>query len=285
MFLEQQLSDPLTAANAAIRLEAIGDDEAKSILNKGTTSTDPEVRFYAAEALAYLDDTAAVAALADVARDEPAFRVNALAALSAMDDAIAYDALRTLLESKSAETRYGAFRALWAMNESDPLTRGTWLGEQFSLHVLDVPGPPMVHATRSFRPEIVLFGKEHRFQLPMMLDAGKSILVNGQGDQVTISRFAPGAEPEQRVVSTDVAEVIRTLVELGGTYPDVVQALHQAKSDGALASRFEIDALPEAGRPYERGPARAPLDDAPTTSPASNMPLEVASPQPELFTR
>jgi hypothetical protein len=171
------------------------------------------------------------------------------------------------------------------MNENDPLTRGQWLGEQFSLHVLDVPGPPMVHATRSFRPEIVLFGKEHQFQLPMMLDAGKSILVNGQGDKVTISRFAPGAEPEQRVISTDVADVIRTIVDLGGTYPDVVQALHQAKVDGALASRFEIDALPEAGRPYDRGPAPAPLDEAPTTSPASNMPLEVASPQPELFTR
>ena len=59
--------------------------------------------------------------LAQVARDEPAFRVNALAALSAMDDATAHDALRALLEVKSAETRYGAFRSLWAMNQHDPL--------------------------------------------------------------------------------------------------------------------------------------------------------------------
>ena len=35
LFLEQQLSDPLTAANAAMRLEAIGDDEAKEILKQG----------------------------------------------------------------------------------------------------------------------------------------------------------------------------------------------------------------------------------------------------------
>ena len=55
-------------------------------------------QFYAAEALAYLDETSAVGVLAEVARDEPAFRVNALAALSAMDDATAYDALRSLLE-------------------------------------------------------------------------------------------------------------------------------------------------------------------------------------------
>ena len=35
MFLEQQLGDPLTAATAAMRLEAIGDDQAKEILKQG----------------------------------------------------------------------------------------------------------------------------------------------------------------------------------------------------------------------------------------------------------
>ena len=60
MFLEQQLQRPAHRANAAMRLEAIGDDQAKQILKQGLASNDPEVRFYAAEALAYLDDTAAV---------------------------------------------------------------------------------------------------------------------------------------------------------------------------------------------------------------------------------
>jgi hypothetical protein len=170
------------------------------------------------------------------------------------------------------------------MNEHDSLVRGEWLGDQFSFHVLDVPGPQMVHVTRSFRPEIVLFGKGQRFELPLVLDAGKSILVNGlAGDAITVSHFAPGAEPQQRVVSTDVAEVIRAIVELGGTYPDVVQALQQAKADGALASRFKVDALPEAGRPFDRG-LRPSGDDAATGSiPPDDASLEVTSPKPELF--
>ena len=88
------------------------------------SSDDPEVRFYAAEALAYLDVTEAVDPLAKVVRDEPAFRVNALAALSAMDDGAAYEALRTLLSAKSAETRYGAFRAMTAMTPNDSLLVG-----------------------------------------------------------------------------------------------------------------------------------------------------------------
>src|SRR5262249_22056238 len=57
--LERQLLDPVTSATAAIRLEAIGKDGIR-ILKKGLDSADPEVRFRAAESLAYLDDASSV---------------------------------------------------------------------------------------------------------------------------------------------------------------------------------------------------------------------------------
>jgi flagellar basal body P-ring protein FlgI len=287
LFLEQQLNDPLTAANAAMRLEAIGNDEAKEILKQSGASNDPEVRFYAAEALAYLDDTAAVEVLAESARSQPAFRVNALAALSAMDDVMAYDALRELLEVRSAETRYGAFRALWAMNEHDPFLRDEYLGNQFHYHVLEVPGPEMIHVTRSHRPEIVLFGKEQHFRLPLMLDAGKRIMVKGMsGEKITVSRFAANEEPEQREVSTRVDDVIRAIVALGGTYPDVMQALQQARTDGALVSRFEVDALPEPGRRFDRTAVRQVSSSDEAGAPdGEETQLEIATPLPDLFRR
>lgn len=290
-FLEHQLNDPLTAATASIRLEAIGDDQAKEILRHGVVSTDPETRFYAAEALAYLDDTAAVQPLAEVALHEPAFRVNALAALSAMDDVMAYDALRSLLEVRSAETRYGAFRALWAMNDHDPFVQGEKLGGQFHYHVLDVPGPDMVHVTRSHLPEVSLFGKDQEFKLPMVLDAGRSIMVNGlSGGKITVSKFSAGTDPQQRVTSARVDDVVRAIVELGGTYPDVVQALQQAKNDGALMSRFEVDALPQPGRTYDRHAADFSTEDediieADEPAGGQETPLEVATPLPDLFTQ
>jgi flagellar basal body P-ring protein FlgI len=287
-FLERQLGDPLTAAMAAIRLEAIGDDEAKAILRQGAQSADLEVRFYSAEALAYLDDTTAVKPLGEVARHEPAFRVNALAALSAMDDVMAYDTLRSLLEARSAETRYGAFRALWAMNNHDPFVRGEKLGDQFHYHVIDVAGPPMLHVTQSYLPEVVLFGENQEFRLPLVLDAGRKIMVNGLSDgKITISKFAAGAEPQQRVTSNRVDEVIRAIVELGGTYPDVVQALQQAKASGALVSRFEVDALPEPGRAFDRKAANFSTEDEQPTEPGGKQdgPIEVATPLPDLFTQ
>jgi len=84
-----------------------------------------------------------------------------------------------------------------------------------------------------------------------------------------------------------VDEVIRAIVDLGGTYPDVVQALQQAKVDGALASRFEVDALPQPGRSYDRHAKRSPDGDA---RPAplggqQDAPLELATPLPDLFSR
>ena len=249
--LTAQLLDPVTAATAALRLEAIGGEAAVEVLSEGLASKDPEVRFYSAEALAYLDETSAVDTLAQVAREEPAFRVNALAALSAMDDGAAYDSLRSLLSVKSAETRYGAFRAITSMAPNDAFTSGEDMNGMFTYHVLDVPGPTMIHATSSHRPEIVLFGKQHELKLPLVLDAGPKILVNGlSGGQIKVSQF--GGTTQQRTVSTDVEEVIRAVVELGGTYPDVVQMLQQAKKSGALTSRFRVNALPEGGREFLR---------------------------------
>jgi flagellar basal body P-ring protein FlgI len=250
--LEKQLLDPISASRAALQLEAIGSKAVES-LGKGIASEDAEVRFYSAQALAYLDRSEAAEPLAEAARNQPAFRVFALSALSMMDDLAAADQLRELLNGSSAETRYGAFRALWAMDESLAGLPGEVLGGQFSYHVLPTNGTPMIHVTRSRRPEIVLFGDGQRFQTPFLVEAGNQITVVGTtSGEVEVSKFAVGEMEQKRIVSNEVDAVIRKIVELGGTYPDVVQALQSAKQKGVLASRFEVDALPAAGRTYDR---------------------------------
>ncbi|HEY4761135.1 MAG TPA: flagellar basal body P-ring protein FlgI, partial [Thermoguttaceae bacterium] len=135
--LEHQLFEPVSAAEAAVQLEALGTDGAPTLL-KALQSKDPEVRFYAAEALAYLDRREAAEPLGEIAREQPAFRVFALTALSSMQDFEAYEQLRDMLSSSSAETRYGAFRALWTMNKKDALVAGENLGGQFYYHILGV---------------------------------------------------------------------------------------------------------------------------------------------------
>jgi flagellar basal body P-ring protein FlgI len=284
--LQNHLLDAATSADAAMQLEALGPDGVATLL-KGIQSQDPEVRFYSAEALAYLDHREAAAPLGQIARDQPAFRVFALTALSAMQDFAAADQLRDLLTAPSAETRYGAFRALWTMNNKDSMVKGEMLGEQFRYHVLDVAGQPMIHVTRNRLAEIVVFGTNQQFLTPLALNAGNEILVTSQGgDQITISKYSTSQGDEKRTVSTKVDEVIRAIVELGGMYPDVVQALQEAKNAGALASRFEVDALPEAGREYDRGESSEAGDGKKAEKKDGDdqiVKAKPASPAPDLF--
>lgn len=277
--LEKQLLDPITSSRAALQLEAIG-KQGIPLLKKGLSAKEAEVRFYCAEALAYLDDSSAAKPLGETARNMPSLRVFALTALSAMNDYSATEQLRELLQSPSAETRYGAFRALWTLNPHDPAIRGETLGDQFSYHVVDSEQSPMIHVTRSRRPEIVLFGRHQKLGTPLAVEAGTRILVTSRKPgEVVVSKFVPNEPDQKRVVSADVDEVIRAIVELGGTYPDVVQALQQAKASGALASRLEVDALPEAGRSFERD-----RDSAEDAGSSGSQP-HVNSPVPDLYSR
>ena len=284
--VQGRLLDPATSAEAAMQLEALGSDGADSLLT-GIKSKDPEVRFYAAEALAYLDHREAAEPLGQIARDQPAFRVFALTALSAMQDFAAADQLRELLSAPSAETRYGAFRALWTMNNKDPLVKGEVLGSQFRYHVLDVPGQPMIHVTRNRMAEVVVFGPGQQFHTPLAINAGNEIMITSQGgDQITVSKYSVSQGDEKRTVSTRVDDVLRAVVELGGTYPDVVQALQEAKNAGALASRFEVDALPEAGREYDRVAEGAATEGGQTNGKdgeTQSIKATPASPAPDLF--
>lgn len=248
--LARQLEDPVTAPIAALRLEAIG-KEAIPTLRTALDSKDAEIRFAAAEALAYLGESVAAAHLADAATTLRSARPAALAALSVLDDANGIDALQTLLASRSAETRYGAFRALWRMDPDLPLVRGERLGDACSIHVIDVEGPPLIHVTRSHRPEFVFFGTEHGVADALRAEAGASIVVVVEGDVATVSRFTAGQSDQQAEVPATAERIVRAIIDLGGSYPDAVQFLQQASAARGLTSRLAFDALPDDldGRP------------------------------------
>ena len=262
--LARQLTDPVTAQIASLRLEAIGKD-AIPVLREALDSKDPEIRFAAAEALAYLGESIAASHLAEAATNLRSTRPAALAALSVLDDANGVDALQTLLSSRSAETRYGAFRGLWRMDPELPLVRGERLGDACSLHIVDVEGPPLIHVTRSHRPEIVFFGTEHDVADGLRAEAGTSIVVVVEGDSATVSRFAPGQSDQQAEVPATADRIVRSIIDLGGSYPDAVQFLQQASASRTLASRLAFDALPDEldGRPTIHEEASARVRDIP----------------------
>jgi hypothetical protein len=270
--LRRSLMVPRTAMQSATELEAIGPDSIL-ILKEGLRSSDPEVRYYSADALAYLGDGAGTQILADAARNEPAFRIFALAALTTLGTPEARDSLIKLMveptieredgvekQVVSAETRYGAFRALWTMDKRDDFLACEKINDEFNLHVIPSKGDGMVHLTRFRVPEVVVFGADQRFETPMSLTAGRHIMITAPAgsETVTVSRLhADDADDQIEITSTRVADVIQAVGKLKAAYPDVAQMLVQAEKQSNLSGRLEIDALPQSGRRYYRVAAAA----------------------------
>lgn len=288
--LQEDLFEPELCEDAALQLEAIGNPSIP-LLKAALKAPTLECRFQSAMALAYLGEADGVPVLAQAAREEPAFRVFALAALSTIDDADAHMALRELMSLNSEELRYGAFRALWTLDRKDPFIRGEPMLEpidplladdieaqrnrqvHFILHVLETSGDPMVHVTLRTRPEVVVFGADQKFATPLLLSAGRNVMITAQPGSETASvvRFEANRPDQRKEVSLNVAEIIRTAVDLGARYPDVVQMLSEASRQRNLATRLATDALPKSGRIYNR-PRNA---DAPNVMDKSAKPTRI----------
>ncbi|ADG67003.1 flagellar P-ring protein [Planctopirus limnophila DSM 3776] len=259
--LAKDIFEPDKAESASLQLEAVGKDAIPTL--KGALEAPLlECQFYAAVALAYLGDTSGVDVLEKCVREEPAFRVFALSALSTIEDAESYVKLRELMSEPTAETRYGAFRAMWTASREEPFIRGIPLKDkQYQLHVLKTTGQPMTHVTLRTRPEIVLFGADQEFIAPMYATAGRGIMVTiPPGSRtVSVAKFAVGQADERKETSLKVADVIYAAAEMGASYPDIVQLLVQANRQQNLPGEFAMDALPKAGRFYSRPDADGSL--------------------------
>jgi flagellar basal body P-ring protein FlgI len=286
--LEKKLLEPTSCALASLQLEAIG-NEAIPTLKAGLRSSDPEVRFYSAEALAYLDQPEGAAPLTEAAKTESAFRWHALTALATMSHVAALDGLSDLLHAQSVETRYGAFRAMRIRNPGDPVTRGETLEKKFRYHIIPTTGEPLIHITRTRIPEIVVFGHEQRLKDVKLLRAGKRILITPlENGDLRAGRYDPGQETRYESFPPELDKLIRIVVKLGGGYSEVIQCLQEAKQAGCLEGRLAVEALSRPDRKYYRDDD--PLHEAPegdATEPSEEGAMladrPAATPSPELF--
>lgn len=285
----QEIKDPATAGPAALRLEGMGPN-AIPVLKTALDSPDPNVRFFAAEALAYLHDGSGARVLAEAAATNPDFRMHALAALAAMDMPAGILRLRELMNAPNLEVRYGAFSAL---RKADPThhalgrvrlaappidedaeldgdeamalrlgpgiatrRRGGPLPEDpFKLFVVDADGPPSIHVSKARVCEIVVFGRGAELLPPVVLGGAGAVQINASefDKKVEISRIAPSQRDraDMKVVSSPaLAAVVRELVQLNATYPEIVALLEQAHVQRNLPGPLVVDALPAATPKY-----------------------------------
>jgi Flagellar P-ring protein len=265
--LEEQLLDPAHTVTAALRLEAVGQDSIPT-LKRGLKSEQTLVRFCSAEALAYLGDSGCGEELAAAVRQQPALRAFALTAFASLDEAICHVELRKLLAFPSAETRYGAFRALRALDEHEDAIPGEHLNESFWLHHVAPGSPALVHMTTVARPEIVLFGDDAYLVPSFGFVAGEFTITAGVEDQrCTVARTSARHGTKKVQCSLKLEDVLRTLTRLGGTYSEAVELLRQADHCKCLSCEVAVDALPQAVSVYDLARAGAGKSDLLQTSP------------------
>lgn len=251
--LAKRISKPATASDAALQLEGIGENAVPTLL-EALQNNNPELKFYAAEALAYLDRDEAIAPLAELVVAESAFRQPALLALQGLEKPQAVDALVRLMNEPSLETRYGAFCAIRRRADGRRRLAGKSL-TSFTLYQVDSPAAPAVVVSLRDTPEIVLFGDLNPIQLQkFMMGSNGWILKPDVGDptQIRISRFQPEMEDRRATSSYQTSAFVQAITSAGGSYGDVISLLRQAKDAGYMTDQLAIDPLPRARRTYYR---------------------------------
>ena len=207
--LDRRIGEPSTSQRAAIELEAIG-EEGIPILKRAMQHPDFEVRFHVAEALAYMGHSDGLNHLKLAAEKEPAFRWHALTALASLNNSSATAALTGLFDVASAETRYGAFRALQACSPDDRRVTGKLLADEFYFHDIPTVAAGMVHFSRTKRPEIVVFGNDRVSDNFIFVQAGLTARAIDK-ERVRIIRFDPIDGETQLTCSSRISELVKTM--------------------------------------------------------------------------
>jgi hypothetical protein len=210
------------------------------------------VRFTSAEALTYLGSTAGVAPLAELAERHQQVRFWALLALANLDESVTRGKLAELLERPDTELRCGAFKALRMLDRTDPRSRDERLGAEllndgYWLHQVAPQSPPMAYMSLSKRAEIVLFGGDVKLTPPVKILAGPEFTITAArfDKSCTVSRIDSKGSARQSEAPMQLAEVLRTMADLGAQYPDVVEFLRKADERKCLNCPLRINTLPE----------------------------------------
>lgn len=245
------LADRTTAKRAAAELEALGSQEAIDVLLEGLSSLDPEIRFYSAYSLAYLDRKESIPILVDIAKQEPAFRPLCLTGLTITEVELAREYLVQLLQEREPELRFGAFLALRERNTGDPIVQGERLTKNTKL-VIVPSSVPLLAPSLQETQELVLFGATTPVKLNAKLNPTPFLtLTPERTNEIRITRRAY-SETATVIVDASLTSVLRGMGSVDANYNDFIQTVDQLQNLNATSTPIVFNPRPVPGRIYNR---------------------------------
>ena len=104
-----------------------------------------------------------------------------------------------------------------------------------------------------------MFGSKSRLKDNFLfVESGLTIKSEGD-DTLTLTAYSPDDGKQQRSCSNQVADLVRTLAELGYGYSMQLKVIRQASQNGALNAELVIDAAPKI-KTTPRKPQRVASD-------------------------
>lgn len=250
--LTRQLNEPTTVREACWQLEAMG-EQSITLLSGAIHHPNPEISFYAAHSLAYLNEPSAVPKLKELCLREPAFRAMCLNGLVAIESYEAGDALKELLHAADPEVKYGAVRALRRRDPTAPEVTAQQVGEAGNLLEIPSSGPPLVAVSLNEIPEVVIYGGSPSLHIPAFQYVNPRIIVSPTVDgDLTVSHFSTGKDDQVVTCPADLPSALRAIAEVGGTYGDWVNFVRECHENGYMIEPFALNPVPTSGRTYTR---------------------------------
>ncbi len=264
----KMLYEPTTARSAALQFEAMGTTGRKALM-VGLASSNPEIRFYTAYSLAYLDEPAAIPVLESLAIEFPEFRAAALIGLTVIDHYDGRDSLERLLQHPDGEVRYGALIAMRKREDGASMISSRDLKDVVRLS--EVPSQePFIAVSLEEIPEIAIFGVNPPLNIPAYLEINPRIVIRPDGPgMLRMVHFQPDGDDYAQVCKADLVSVLDTLQQVGGTYNDMIHFIDDASRNGTLLVPVGMNPRPKQGRVHHRNGS-----DSSTSSDVMSQDLE-----------
>ena len=241
--LGTQLSDPSTAEDAALKLEAIGNPAIPTLVDR-MNGSHPAVRFASARALAFLDQPDAAAVLAEVAGQRPDLRMPAIAALRHLEDPTATAALSQMLQQPSQRTRFEAMRCL--SNRGDAV-RGFSSRKFATFRIVTTESPSPIEgrdaevlASLSRVPEIVVWSSAVPVRLPSHLRTAGGVMVQAiDENRLAVDRFMVDSGDRHAEVPATLQGLLEGLGQVQASYGETLMLLREATAKGRVEASLD----------------------------------------------